>query len=499
MKRKAQVFPTDQFINGEWVKGQGAAREIVDPTSGEPFAVVHDATPDQAQKAIGAAARAGREWRKTTGVERAAIMRAIADLITRDAEELAQLVVQEQGKPITEARGEVGGSAAFFNYFSEFARRIRGEILPSDIPGEQILIQRVPVGVVAAIIPWNYPSALVARKVAPAMIAGDTVVVKPHELTPLSALRMARLFEEAGVPPGVLNIVTGSGTVVGAAITASRDVSLISMTGSVRAGKQIMRDSAENLTQVSLELGGKAPFIVLEDADLDLAARSAVTSRFMNCGQVCICNERTLVARPVYDEFLARFVDLTSKLKVGDPRREDTDIGPKVSLPELEKVELFVEEALVRGAKAVMRGGRPTQPVTAKGFWLEPTVLTNVAVSDDIMHREIFGPVIPIVPFDNFEDAVSIANDSHYGLSAYLFTNNFGRVMAAMTDVDFGEVYVNRIGPESLQGFHVGYRESGVGGDDGEHGLEAYLRKKTVYLNGGGHPAGQLMPYGRNK
>jgi lactaldehyde dehydrogenase/glycolaldehyde dehydrogenase len=422
-------------------------------------------------------------------------MKRVAALVRRDAERLAQIVVLEQGKPINEARGEVGGTSEFFEYFAEFARRIQGEILPSDFPGEQIWIQRVPIGVVGAIIPWNYPSALVSRKVAPALIAGDTIVLKPHELTPLSALEMARIFDEAGVPAGVVNIVTGAGATVGETISSSPDVNLITMTGSVPTGKRIMAAAAANVTPVSLELGGKAPFIVMADADIDLAVRSAVTSRYMNCGQVCICNERTLVQREVYDDFVQRFVAASAALRIGSPFDERTDLGPKVSREELEKVERYVQQAVADGAKLALGGHRPAKPPTPGGYWFSPTVLTGVDASMDVMRREIFGPVLPIVAFDRFDDALQIVNDSRYGLSAYLFTNDMPTIMRTVSDVGFGEVYVNRVGPESLQGFHGGYGESGLGGDDGAHGLEAYLRKKTVYLNYSGRATVPLMPY----
>jgi lactaldehyde dehydrogenase/glycolaldehyde dehydrogenase len=424
-------------------------------------------------------------------------MRRVAGLIRDNSAELARLVVQEQGKPISEARGEVGGAAEFFDYFAEFARRIEGEILPSDVRDEQVWIQRVPVGVVVAIIPWNYPAALVSRKVAPALIAGDTIVLKPHEITPLSALFMAKLFEQAGVPRGVVNVVTGAGETVGERLVQARGVDLISMTGSVPAGKAIMRSATDHLTPVSLELGGKAPFIVMPDADLDLAVRSAVTSRFMNCGQVCICNERTFVHRDIYDEFFESFVARVKELKLGDPLEDATDVGPKVSGEELVKVEAMVADATARGASVILGGKRPQPSPTAKGYWYTPTIITDVTPDMPIMQDEIFGPVVPIAPFNRFEDAVIASNGSRYGLSAYLFTRDLKRVMSAVRDIDFGELYVNRIGPESLQGFHVGYRQSGVGGDDGSHGLEIYLKKKTIYVNYGDAPATTLMPYGK--
>lgn len=489
--------PYQMLIGGELVTGNAGTRSVINPSTGQAFAEVPEASVEQVGEAIKAARAAQRAWGLKSPLERAAVMKRISGLVRRDADRLAKIVVMEQGKPITEARGEVGGTAEFFDYFAEFARRIQGEILPSDFPGEQVWIQRVPLGVVAAIIPWNYPSALVARKVAPAMIAGDTVVLKPHEHTPLSALEMVRIFHEAGVPPGVVNVVSGPGASIGEALCTNPDVDLITMTGSVPTGKRIMANAAANLTPVSLELGGKAPFIVMGDADIDLAVRSAATSRFMNCGQVCICNERTLVHSSVYDEFVERFIAMTKSLVVGDPMQPGSDIGPKVSAAELEKVERFLDEAVSAGAKLAYGGGRPKEPPVAGGFWMNPAVLTDVHHKMPIMSKEIFGPVVPIVPFDTFDEAIAIANDSRYGLSAYLFTNDLKLIMSAVNEVSFGEIYVNRIGPEMLQGFHVGFRESGLGGDDGAHGLESYLRKKTVYVNYSGGPTAALMPYGR--
>jgi lactaldehyde dehydrogenase / glycolaldehyde dehydrogenase len=484
------------YVNGRWQEGQGGRRQVISPTTGQPFAEVTEATEAQLQEAISAARSALPHWSARSPLDRARYMKRIAALVRRDADRLARIIVMEQGKPLNEARGEVGGTAEFFDYFAEFARRIQGEILPSDAADEQIWIQRVPVGVVGAIIPWNYPSALVSRKVAPSMIAGDTIVLKPHEITPLSALEMARIFDEAEVPAGVVNIVCGAGGTIGQAMSSSPDFDLLTMTGSVPTGKRIMKAAAEHLTPVSLELGGKAPFIVMPDCDLDLAVRAAATSRYMNCGQVCICNERTLVHRQVYDEFVERFVVFSRGLRLGDPMQTSTDLGPKVSLDELEKVERIVDEAVRSGAKVALGGGRPADPPTSGGYWYSPTILTGVDPSMPIMQREIFGPVLPIMPFADFDEALRIANASRYGLSAYLYTQHMPTIMKAVRQVEFGEIYVNRVGPESLQGFHVGYGDSGVGGDDGGHGLEAYLRKKTIYLNHGSASPVALMPYG---
>ncbi|MCC5967518.1 MAG: aldehyde dehydrogenase [Natronohydrobacter sp.] len=483
------------WIGGRWVPGAVGTRPVLNPTDGSVIAEVAEGDAAQAASAIAAARLAQPAWAALAPVQRGAIMHRIAGLIRDHADTLARLVVREQGKPIAEARGEVAGAAEFFTYFAEFARRIQGEIFPSDAPGEQIWIQRVPVGVVVAIIPWNYPAALVSRKIAPSMIAGNCIVLKPHEETPLSSLYMARLFEEAGVPEGVVNIVTGAGDTIGAALTSDPGIDLITMTGSVPTGKRIMQTASSNLVPVSLELGGKAPFIVMDDADLELAVASAVTSRFMNCGQVCICNERMLIHAPIYDEFVARFVTATQALRMGDPMLDTTDLGPKISLAELEKVERITQEALAAGAEVLLRGGRPETPPVAGGNWLKPTILAGVRADMAIMRDEIFGPVVPLMKVSDFDEAVSIANDSRYGLSAYLFTNDFSRIMHAVHDVRFGEIYINRVGPEALQGYHTGYRNSGPGGDDGIHGLDAYLRKKTVYANYSGRSPVALMPW----
>ena len=477
-----QITPMAMLIDGAEADSD-IRRDVDNPATGQKIADVPDATPAQVEAALEAARRAQPAWGRLAPIERAAYMHRIVRLIERDAEKLARIVVAEEGKPIREARGEAAGAAAYFTYFAEFARRIQGEILPADVRDEQVWIQRVPAGVVVGIIPWNFPAALVSRKVAPAMIAGDTIVLKPHEITPLSALFMARLFQEAEVPPGVINIVTGPGAAVGEQLITAKGVGLISMTGSVRTGKRIMQAAAEHLTPVSLELGGKAPFIVMPDADLDAAVRGAIASRFMNCGQTCICNERTLVHRDVHDRFLEAFAAEAKALRVGDPMDETTDIGPKVSRAELEKVERMVDEAVRSGARAALGGGRVHAPPTEGGNWFAPTILTGADPDAPIMQDEVFGPVVPVVPFDTFDEAVALANRSSYGLSAYLYTSDMRTVMRATNEIDFGEVYVNRIGPENMQGFHGGYRQSGVGGDDGAHGLEHYLRKKTIYLN----------------
>jgi lactaldehyde dehydrogenase/glycolaldehyde dehydrogenase len=483
------------YIGGSWVTAD-ETRLVINPADESVIAAVPEADEGHAEQALEAARRAQREWSRRSGPERGAVLKAIAEGVRTHQEELARLVVAEQGKTITEARGEVGDAAAgYFDYYATFERAQVGTMFAPDESNEQLFVRSVPYGVVVGIIPWNYPAALFARKMAPAIMAGNTIVLKPHEDTPLSALALARVVEEAGVPPGVVNVVTGAGRVVGDALVRNPITQMVSVTGSVRGGREILAAAAENITPVSLELGGKAPFIVLEDADLGAAVENAVDARFWNCGQVCTCNERTYVQRGVYDEFVERFVEAAAALRMGDPTREDVQMGPKVNEPELDKVEALVKGAVDQGAHVVLGGGRPEGEEFERGYWFEPTVLTGTTNDMDVVKSEVFGPVLPIQPFDDFDEVVDLANDSRYGLTAYVFTSNLHRAMRAIEDIDFGEIYVNKVGPEQVQGFHTGYRLSGMGGDDGPYGYERYLRRKTVYLHhdGFGTPA-ELHP-----
>jgi lactaldehyde dehydrogenase/glycolaldehyde dehydrogenase len=483
------------YLGDSWVTSE-ETRPVINPTDESVVAEVPEADASHVGSALEAARTAQKAWARRTSPERGAVLRAVADRIRTHREELARLVVAEQGKTITEARGEVRDAAAgFFDYYATFERAQVGAMFAPDEANEHLLVRSVPYGVVVGIIPWNYPAALFARKVAPAIMAGNAIVLKPHEDTPLSALALARIVEEAGVPPGVVNVVTGAGRTVGDALVRHPITRMVSMTGSVRGGREILAAAAENITPVSLELGGKAPFIVLEDADVTAAVENAVDARFWNCGQVCTCNERTYVQRGVYEEFVERFVEAASSLRMGDPTREDVQMGPKVNRPELEKVEALVRGAVEQGAEVVLGGGRPQGEEFERGYWFEPTVLTGATNDMEIVQREIFGPVLPIQPFDDFDEVVGLANDSPYGLTAYVFTSDLHRAMRAVDDIDFGEIYVNKIGPEQLQGFHTGYRLSGMGGDDGPYGYERYLRRKSVYLHydGFGTPA-ELHP-----
>lgn len=478
--------PTNEyslFIDGDWVASEGDARiAVINPATGEKIASVADATDADIDRAVDAAAAAFRAWSRRTAVERADFLLRLNTLIQRDHERLARLLTQEVGKPIREARGEIDFAIALIRFAAENARRVEGDIVPGSRPGEKILIEKLPHGVIAGISAWNFPAALLARKVAPAIAAGNTIVLKPHELTPVTSLEIARLVAEAGIPAGVVNIVSG-GIPAGQRLVANPTVKLVTMTGSTAAGKKIMAAAAPTLKEVRLELGGKAPFIVLADADLEVAASAAVEARFLNAGQVCTCNERTYVHEAVYDRFLELVSEKMRAIKVGDPLLEETSMGPKISAAELEKVERIVEKALQQGARARIGGGRLTGGEYAQGHFYGPTLLTDVTHEMDIVRGEVFGPVMSVLKVRDFDEALRLANDSSYGLSAYLFTKDLGVLMRTATELNFGEIYVNRSLGEAPQGFHHGYGDSGLGGEDGKYGLEAYVRTKTIYLN----------------
>lgn len=473
-----------QFIDGQWTDGHGESLDVTNPATGAVVGRLNLSTSDDAQDALEAADRAFASWRRTTAKHRADLLFKLVELLHDDTERLANLITAEQGKPLTEARADVGMCADLIRFAAENTRRLEGDIVPADDPNEQIWIQKVPHGVVAGITAWNFPAALIGRKLGPALAAGNTIVLKPSEETPLTAMEVVELARQAGIPDGVINLVNGHGQDVGNHLVTSNITQLVSMTGSVRGGREIAKAAAPHLKIVRLELGGKAPFIVMDDADMERAVEAAIVSRFSNNGQVCTCNERMYVHAGIYDTFLDRFKQRVDELKVGDPlKHEDVDMGPKISSGELDKVHDMVQRAIKAGATLETGGQRLTGGEYDDGFYYAPTVLTGVQNDMEIMQEEIFGPVVPIMKVDSFEQAIDYANVSEYGLSAYLFTNDVKRLMNTVHDLDFGEIYVNRGGGESVQGFHKGYRNSGIGGEDGKYGLEAYVKNKTMYVH----------------
>lgn len=479
-----KVVDYKMYVDGKWVDASNGKKiQVESPTDGELIATVPMGTKEDAIAALVSSERAQKSWSKLPAVERASYLIKLAALLRENKEELARSLVLEQGKVINEARGEVESSAMFLEYAAGHARRLEGDILPSQNKDEQIWIQMVPHGVTVGIIPWNYPLSLSARKLGNALICGNTMIIKPPSETPVTVLKMAELVEKSGFPKGVLNIVTGKGSEMGDELVRNPISKLVTLTGSTSAGKKLYESAAEHIKILRLELGGKAPFIVLEDADIDKAVDAAVIARYANCGQICICNERMYIHKDIYDEFLSKFLIKVSELKMGDPLDDETFIGPKVNKDELEKIEQMLNDAIKEGGKVLCGGKRPSGGIYDKGYWFMPTV---VEVSDnkmEIMQEEIFGPMVPVMKVSSFDEALTFANDSKYGLSAYVFTKNIRNIMRVANELEFGEVYLNRSCGEQINGFHNGHKESGLGGEDGKYGLDAYLAKKTMYVD----------------
>ena len=471
------------FINGKWVaSNSGKTQEVISPSTEEVIAKVQSGTVEDVEKALKSAEKAQKSWKKLPPRERADLLYKFANEIKANTDRLAELLVKEQGKLLKVAKFEVAVTASFIEYACEGARRIEGDIIPSDNPNEQIWIQKIPRGVVVAITAWNFPLALAGRKLGPALVAGNTVVLKPTSETPLATLELGDIANKVGIPPGVINILTGSGRVMGTALVENPITKMVTMTGSTPVGQQIARSAAQNLTHVQLELGGKAPFIVFADADIDAAVDAALHSRFDNCGQVCTCNERMYVHEKIYDTFMKKFIAKTKALKVGDPMLDDTDMGPKVNKAELAHMEELVAVSVKEGATIATGGKRPEGKAFEKGYWFEPTVLTNVTQDMTIVHEESFGPILPVLKFKTFDEVIGYANDCEYGLAAMVFTNDMNTIMKCNDELEYGEIYVNRGHGEQHQGFHNGYKLSGSGGEDGKYGFEQYLEKKTFYI-----------------
>lgn len=494
-KRQAIVFDVEfsntspqhlgVFVDGGWIMpGDRNAIEVDNPATEDVIATVVEGTAEDAEIVLEAASRAQTAWAMRPAVERGRLVNALADAVEESSEVLARIVTLEQGKPIAEARGEVGAAVTFLRYAAENARRIEGDIVASDNPNEEVHIRRHPYGVVVGLTAWNYPLALAARKLGPALVAGNTFVLLAHENTPLSGLALARLSEDIGFPDGVFNVVTGRGPVVGQVLVESSMSALVTMTGSTRAGQQIYRTGANDIKAIRLELGGKAPFIVMEDADIDAAVSAAVTARYTNCGQICTCNERMFLHSAIADQFLEKFIRASKSLKIGDPM-SNVDLGPKISRLERDKVASIVEQSVAAGAEVLLEGGPLTEGKYAKGHWYAPTVLRTDNNDLPAIRDEVFGPVAVAMRVDDFEEAAALANDTIYGLSAYLFTRDFKRLQRAPHELKFGELYLNRTNGEAVQGFHNGWGMSGLGGEDGKYGFDGYLRKQTSYMNWG--------------
>jgi lactaldehyde dehydrogenase/glycolaldehyde dehydrogenase len=469
------------YINGKFCESRsGKWIDVLNPSTEEVISRQPEGTIEDVNEALDAAKAAQKSWAKVPIIERAAYLRKLADGIRARREEFIDIIMREQGKTLTWATVEVDVTAEYFDYMASFARHIEGEIIPSDRPNETILLTKKPIGVVAGILPWNFPFFLIARKAGAALIAGCTIVIKPSQLTPENCTTFAEVVDQSGLPAGVINIVTGKGSVIGNEMAGSPKIDIVSVTGSVSAGESIMAAASKNITKVSLELGGKAPAIVCKDADLEKAAQWIVDSRIGNNGQICNNAERVYVQKEVKDAFTKILVEKMKAVKVGDPCQDHSvDMGPLVEARALESVTAKVAHAIEQGAELLCGGHR----VGDKGYFYAATVLDNCRQDMDIIHEETFGPVIPLVEFDTVDQAIAYANDCEYGLASSVFTNDINIATKVARELEFGETYINREHFEAMQGFHAGVKKSGIGGADGKHGIEEYLVTHVTYLD----------------
>jgi lactaldehyde dehydrogenase / glycolaldehyde dehydrogenase len=469
------------FINGNFVNNKsGKWIDVLNPSTEEVISRQPDGSVEEANEAVASAEKAQVAWAKLAAVDRARYLTKIADGIRKRSSKIADIIVREGGKTQALANVEVGVTAEYFDYMAGWARRYEGEIIQSDRANESIFLFKKPIGVTAGILPWNFPFFLIARKAAPALLTGNTIVMKPSQLTPENMFEFSEILQEIDLPAGVINIIYGRGSVIGHALASNPKIGMVSLTGSVSAGQQIMLAAAPNITKVSLELGGKAPAIVLPDADLDLAVKSIIGSRIINTGQVCNNAERVYVHNSVKDDFMQKLIDGFKAVKTGNPSEiVDLDMGPMIEKKALETVIGKVENAIKQGCGLVCGGHR----IGDKGYFIEPTILDGAKQNMDIIQQETFGPVLPVVEFENDNEVIEMANDCEYGLTSSIYTKDLDTTFKFMRELKFGETYVNRENFEAIQGFHAGWRKSGIGGADGKHGLEEYLQTHVVYID----------------
>jgi succinate-semialdehyde dehydrogenase / glutarate-semialdehyde dehydrogenase len=471
------LLRTQAFIGGKWWDAdERAVRPVLNPATGEMLGTVPHMAASETRRAIEAAAAAMPAWSARTAKDRAGILRRWYDLMLASQEDLAMLMTAEQGKPLAESRGEIAYAASFIEWFAEEGKRLYGDVIPGHQVDKRILVLRQPVGVVAAITPWNFPAAMIARKAAPALAAGCTFVCKPASQTPYSALAMAELASRAGVPPGVLNIVTGDAAAIGGELTSHPRVRKLSFTGSTALGKKLMAACAGTMKKVSLELGGNAPFIVFEDADLDAAVAGAIASKYRNTGQTCVCANRLLVHDAVYEEFARKLVDAVSQLRVGDGLCGPTDQGPLIDAAALAKVEEHIADAVAHGARIVCGGERHA----LGGTFFQPTVLTDVRADAQIAREETFGPVAPLFRFESEAEAIRLANDTEFGLAAYFYTRNLARSWRVAEALEYGIVGLNTGVISTETAPFGGVKESGVGREGSKYGILDYTELKYL-------------------
>ena len=482
MLQKANPFMKQaNLIDGAWVPADsGATIDVVNPADGSVLGTVPKSGKAETKRAIEAAQKAFETFRKTTALERSKMLRKLHDALMDNQQALAELLTLEQGKSLTEAKGEIGSSAAYVLWFAEEARRAYGDVIPSPWGDRRIIVTREPVGVIAAITPWNFPSSMLARKIGPAIAAGCTSVVKPASQTPFSGLAWGALAEEAGVPKGVINVVTGSAGEIGDELCANPLVRKITFTGSTEIGKLLIKKAADTVKKVSMELGGNAPFLVFDDADVDRAVEGAMIAKYRNSGQTCVCTNRFFVQAGVYDQFVEKLAKASAELKVGPGVDDGVQQGPLIDGKAVEKVEEFTADATAQGGK-VVAGGKRHQ---LGGSFFEPTVISEATPKMKFMKEEIFGPVAPVFRFKTEDEGVALANDTEYGLACYFYTGDLGRAFRVMEGLKYGMVGVNEgiiTTPEAPFG---GVKESGLGREGGHQGIEDYLDTKYVCIGG---------------
>lgn len=475
------LFRERCYIDGAWVDAQdGAVIEVNNPATGSVLGTVPGLATEDTRRAIAAADAAWPEWRAMTGKERAVIMRRWFELMMENQEDLAVLMTTEQGKPLAESRGEIAYAASFIEWFAEEGKRVYGDTMLHPLRGKRIVVLKQPIGVVAAITPWNFPAAMITRKCAPALAAGCTVVSKPASQTPYTALALAELAERAGMPKGVFNVITGPSAVIGAELTSNPTVRKLGFTGSTEVGKALMAQCAGTVKKVSLELGGNAPFIVFDDADLDAAVAGAMASKYRNAGQTCVCANRVLVQDAVYDAFAEKMADAVGKLKVGNGLEDGVQQGPLIDMRAVEKVEFHIADATQKGAQVVAGGSRHA----LGGTFFEPTLLTQMTPEMAVANEETFGPVAPLFRFHDEEEAIRMANDTEFGLAAYFYSRDIGCIWRVSEALEYGIVGVNEGIISNEVAPFGGMKESGIGREGSRYGMDEFLEIKYLCMGG---------------
>ena len=475
------LFRERCYIDGAWVDAQdGAVIEVNNPATGSVLGTVPGLATEDTRRAIAAADAAWPEWRAMTGKERAVIMRRWFELMMENQEDLAVLMTTEQGKPLAESRGEIAYAASFIEWFAEEGKRVYGDTMLHPLRGKRIVVLKQPIGVVAAITPWNFPAAMITRKCAPALAAGCTVVSKPASQTPYTALALAELAERAGMPKGVFNVITGPSAVIGAELTSNPTVRKLGFTGSTEVGKALMVQCAGTVKKVSLELGGNAPFIVFDDADLDAAVAGAMASKYRNAGQTCVCANRVLVQDAVYDAFAEKMADAVGKLKVGNGLEDGVQQGPLIDMRAVEKVEFHIADATQKGAQVVAGGSRHA----LGGTFFEPTLLTQMTPEMAVANEETFGPVAPLFRFHDEEEAIRMANDTEFGLAAYFYSRDIGCIWRVSEALEYGIVGVNEGIISNEVAPFGGMKESGIGREGSRYGMDEFLEIKYLCMGG---------------